>query len=142
MFLLFSVKGLLKLCIVINNRLLLYLFKFLKYFWLWLSDKLSIIFFFLVFSAKLLLKLCIAVKMLNGCTSFRVQNISNNGFQVHSSYQCFSSVLGKRIVKTIHCYTKCLAVVHVIVFKLFPTMAFRYTLNNKVFLLLSAIGLL
>ena len=76
--------------------------------------------------------------MLKICTFFSIQNIFNNGFEIHSLQQCFSVVLGKRIVKTMHCYKKCLILALVLVLKIFLTWAFIYTLNKNVFRFFSA----
>ena len=54
----------------------------------------------------------------------------------------FFSCSRQKDVKTMHCFKKLLTVALVIVFKLFQTMAFKYTLHNKVFLFFSAKGLL
>ena len=91
---------------------------------------------FLLFFAKVLFKPCIVTKMLDCCTSFSVQIIFNNGFQIHSPLQCFSLVLGKRFVKTMHYHKKCLTAV-VLVFNLYLAIAFKGTFHNNVFLLFS-----
>ena len=96
---------------------------------------------FLLLWAKGLFKLCFLIKkMLNCCTLFSVQNISNNGFRVHSTKQCFSAVIGKKIVKTMHFYKKCLSIALALVFKICLTMAFKKSLHNNIFLVFSAKG--
>ena len=76
--------------------------------------------------------------MLNCFTCFSVKNISNNGFRTLSLKQSFSVVLGKNIVKTMHCFKKCLTVALILESKLFLTMAFKYTLHNNTILAFSA----
>ena len=75
--------------------------------------------------------------MLNSCTCFSVQNTSNKGFRIYSPTQSFSFVLCKNIFKIMHCYEKCLTDA---LLKIFLTMALKYTLHYKVFLLFSAEG--
>ena len=80
--------------------------------------------------------------MLNCFTCFSVKNISNNGFRTLSLKQSFSVVLGKNIVKTMHCFKKCLTVALILVFKIYLTMAFKKVLHNNIFMVFSAKGLL
>ena len=80
--------------------------------------------------------------MLNSCTCFNVQNISNKGFRIYSPTQSFSVVLCKNIFKIMHCYKKCLTDALIIVLKIFPKMVFEYTLHENVLLLFSTKGLL
>ena len=61
--------------------------------------------------------------MLKICTFFSVQIFSNNGVRIYSPKQCFSVVLGKRIVKNTHCYKRSLTLALLLVSKLFQTMA-------------------
>ena len=80
--------------------------------------------------------------MLICCICYSLQIFSNNGIEIHSSEQRSFFVLDQRIVKTMHCYEKCLTVALVLVFVLFLTIAFKCNIHYKVFLTFSAKELL